>query len=247
MIFRKRRDGREINIMPIKIFGDYQFVTIGFSQNNTIWTRLLRVYRLTKAITSELSKVNIHFELFQFGWRMFSNLNFLKRHFFLSYCPCFCCKYVLWLLWCYNNTHPLDESRLKKRSKGVSEVLTDSTLTDKKDPKSVSPKSVSRSWEERSNLIFVYSMSLIWLNLNSPTVSITGYNGEDAAGIAEDGLRTPVRWKGGASLLPSDSLVRLDIRFAGIRPEDCRLHAVYVVGQWSDIRRISFVRGFERY
>ena len=60
---------------------------------------------------------------------------------------------------------------------------------------------------------------------------IAGYNGEDAAVITDDGLRTPVRWKGGGSLLPSHGLVRLDIRFAGIRPEDCRLHAVYVVGQ----------------
>ncbi len=58
-----RRDGREINIMPIKIFGDYQFFTIAFSQNNTIWARLFRIYRVTKSITSELSKVNIHFEL----------------------------------------------------------------------------------------------------------------------------------------------------------------------------------------
>ena len=60
---------------------------------------------------------------------------------------------------------------------------------------------------------------------------IAGYSGEDAAVITEDGLRTPVRWKGGDSLLPYDGLVRFDIRFAGIRPEDCRLHAVYVVGQ----------------
>ena len=59
---------------------------------------------------------------------------------------------------------------------------------------------------------------------------IAGYNGEDVALIAEDGLRIPVRWKGGDSLLPSHGLVRLEIQFAGIRPEDCRLHAVYVVG-----------------
>jgi len=45
------------------------------------------------------------------------------------------------------------------------------------------------------------------------------------------GFWTPVRWKVEGSLLPFDNLVRLDIRFAGIRPEDCRLHAMSVVGQ----------------
>ena len=57
---------------------------------------------------------------------------------------------------------------------------------------------------------------------------VAGYSGEDAAIIAEDGLRTPVWWKDGDSLLPSHGLVRLGIHFAGIRPEDCRLHAIYI-------------------
>ncbi len=56
---------------------------------------------------------------------------------------------------------------------------------------------------------------------------IPGYSGDDAAVVSEDGLRIPAQWKGGDSLLPS-GLVRIDIQFTGIRPEDCRLHAVYV-------------------
>jgi len=57
---------------------------------------------------------------------------------------------------------------------------------------------------------------------------IPGYSGEDAAIIAENDLRMPVQWKGGDSLLPSQGLVRLDIQFTGIRPEDCRLYAIYI-------------------
>jgi hypothetical protein len=58
--------------------------------------------------------------------------------------------------------------------------------------------------------------------------SIAGYNGEDAAVIAEDGFHIPVRWKNGDSLLPSHGLIRINIHFAGIRPEDCRFHALYI-------------------
>ena len=57
---------------------------------------------------------------------------------------------------------------------------------------------------------------------------IPGYSGEDAAVISKSGLCMPVQWKAGDSLLPSQGLVRLDIQFAGVRPEDCRLHVVYV-------------------
>ena len=57
---------------------------------------------------------------------------------------------------------------------------------------------------------------------------IPGYSGEDVAVIAKSGLRIPVQWKGGDSLLPSQGLVRLDIQFTGIRPEDCQLFAMYV-------------------
>ncbi|MFQ6042057.1 MAG: hypothetical protein ACE5PV_14460 [Candidatus Poribacteria bacterium] len=48
------------------------------------------------------------------------------------------------------------------------------------------------------------------------------------AELANSGKRVNLRWKGGNSLLPSHGLVRFDVHFAGIRPEDCRLHVVYI-------------------
>ena len=57
---------------------------------------------------------------------------------------------------------------------------------------------------------------------------IPGYSGTDAAVVSEDGLRSPIRWKVDRSLRPSLGRVRLDVQFEGIRPEDCRLHAIYV-------------------
>lgn len=59
---------------------------------------------------------------------------------------------------------------------------------------------------------------------------IPEYSGEDAPVVAEDGFRIPLQWKGSDSLSASLGTVRLDIRFEGIRPEDCRLHAVYIGG-----------------
>ena len=57
---------------------------------------------------------------------------------------------------------------------------------------------------------------------------IAGFSGADAAIIGEDGFRIPVKWKAGAAL-PQD-IVRIDIAFVGVRPEDAALHAVYVAG-----------------
>jgi len=57
---------------------------------------------------------------------------------------------------------------------------------------------------------------------------IPGYSDEDAAIIAEDGLRVPVQWKAGGELPASSGLVRVDVRFEGVRPENAALHAVYV-------------------
>ncbi len=54
------------------------------------------------------------------------------------------------------------------------------------------------------------------------------YSGRDAAVITEDGLRVPVHWDGGDLLSPSHGLLRLALQFEGIRPEDGRVHAVYV-------------------
>jgi hypothetical protein len=57
---------------------------------------------------------------------------------------------------------------------------------------------------------------------------LPGYAGPDAAVLDQSGLRLPVRWKRGDVLSASQGLVRLDVRFEGVRPEDCRLHAMYV-------------------
>lgn len=57
---------------------------------------------------------------------------------------------------------------------------------------------------------------------------IPGFGGADAATISEDGFRIPVRWKAGSALPPG--VVRIDIAFDGVRPEDAALHAVYIAG-----------------
>lgn len=57
---------------------------------------------------------------------------------------------------------------------------------------------------------------------------IPGFSGNDAAVLPQDGLRLPVSWKGGDSLLPAQGLVRLQVDFGGTRPEDGALHAIYV-------------------
>jgi hypothetical protein len=45
--------------------------------------------------------------------------------------------------------------------------------------------------------------------------------------ITENGLRVLVIWEGGSII--ANQTIRLDIQFIGIRPEDCELHAIYVV------------------
>ena len=57
--------------------------------------------------------------------------------------------------------------------------------------------------------------------------SVSGLSGEAAATVAENGLRVPVRWPGAATLPPGRRL-RLQVRFEGVRPEDARLHALYL-------------------
>jgi hypothetical protein len=56
---------------------------------------------------------------------------------------------------------------------------------------------------------------------------IAGYGVDDALPLVADGLRIPLRWKA-HDRLPGDKAMRLDVRFEGVRPEDCRLHAAYV-------------------
>ena len=57
---------------------------------------------------------------------------------------------------------------------------------------------------------------------------LPGYSGDDAAVIADDGFRIPVRWRDADALPEGNEPVRIAVRFAGARPEDVRLHAVYV-------------------
>jgi len=57
---------------------------------------------------------------------------------------------------------------------------------------------------------------------------LPGYNGVDAPVLGKDGFRIPVSWRGGDVLTASQGLVRVDVRFEGVRPEDARLYAVYV-------------------
>lgn len=55
---------------------------------------------------------------------------------------------------------------------------------------------------------------------------LEGYAG---ARVDADSLRAPLVWEGGDSL--SDRTVRLDVQFGGVRPEDARLHALYIVSE----------------
>ncbi len=57
---------------------------------------------------------------------------------------------------------------------------------------------------------------------------LPGYSGNEAAILAEDGFRVPVVWKTGDFLPSSPNLVRAEIRFDGVRPEDAAVHAAYI-------------------
>jgi hypothetical protein len=57
---------------------------------------------------------------------------------------------------------------------------------------------------------------------------IPGGSGADAAVIRQDGLRSPAKWKMGEVLTSGQGVVRFSVDFEGVRPEDCRLHAIYV-------------------
>jgi hypothetical protein len=55
---------------------------------------------------------------------------------------------------------------------------------------------------------------------------IDGFSGDDAVVVAESGFRTALRWRGGD--VPASEAFHVDVAFDGVRPEDARLHAIYV-------------------
>ncbi|MBM4438413.1 MAG: hypothetical protein FJ029_14565 [Actinobacteria bacterium] len=56
---------------------------------------------------------------------------------------------------------------------------------------------------------------------------VPGYGAEDMVTTTTAGFAQPVRWRDRATLVASGH-VRLRIDFEGLRPEDVRLHAVYL-------------------
>jgi len=58
---------------------------------------------------------------------------------------------------------------------------------------------------------------------------LAGYSGDGCAVMSESSLKAPISWQAGDALLPDMGPVHLDVSFEGIRPEDCSLHAIYVV------------------
>jgi hypothetical protein len=56
-----------------------------------------------------------------------------------------------------------------------------------------------------------------------------GFSGNDSVLITENGFHVPVRWKNGDALPPS-KVLRIDVRFEGLRPENSNLHALYLEG-----------------
>ena len=57
---------------------------------------------------------------------------------------------------------------------------------------------------------------------------LPGYSGEACVPLREPGLRQPVVWQGRDSVSEIAGPFRLRVTFGGLRPEDARLHALYV-------------------
>jgi hypothetical protein len=62
---------------------------------------------------------------------------------------------------------------------------------------------------------------------------ITSFGYEDAEPITTNAFDAPLRWRGNAVLPRSDKPIRLGVQLGGIRPEDARLHAIYLTGAQS--------------
>mgnify|MGYP001049589929 CR=1 FL=1 len=56
---------------------------------------------------------------------------------------------------------------------------------------------------------------------------LPGYSAENCVPMTESGLRVPVSWRDRPTI-ETDSPVRVKVNFAGLRPEDIRVYAVYV-------------------
>ncbi|MFM8550969.1 MAG: hypothetical protein ACKOCD_01420 [Nitrospiraceae bacterium] len=57
---------------------------------------------------------------------------------------------------------------------------------------------------------------------------IAGYSGADAAVVSATSFRAPLTWKQGNVLGESLGEVHLQVEFLGVRPEDAKLHAIYL-------------------
>ncbi len=57
---------------------------------------------------------------------------------------------------------------------------------------------------------------------------LAGYTGETCVPVAESGLRQPVRWQNQDRIGPDHGPIRVRVNVGGVRPEDIRLHAVYL-------------------
>jgi hypothetical protein len=56
---------------------------------------------------------------------------------------------------------------------------------------------------------------------------VVGFGAADSITIGDNGFDMPVRW-GSVERLPEQKVLRLDVQFGGVRPEDARLHAIYL-------------------
>lgn len=60
---------------------------------------------------------------------------------------------------------------------------------------------------------------------------LSGYSGQQSALVRTDGLRQPVTWPPGAVIEKLRQPVRIRVSFEGLRPEDVRLYAIYLVDE----------------
>lgn len=78
---------------------------------------------------------------------------------------------------------------------------------------------VDRVWEHSELVVEV---------LDEQFRPLPGYSGEACVPLREPGLRQPVVWKGRDTVSDIAGPFRLRVTFGGVRPEDARLHALYV-------------------